>query len=361
MGPIRDFDFDAAILFSDLLFPLEALGMSLSYDDGPPKLDGPLDEERIARFRPLDERPAAIALSSRSDRADAPPVAGGQGPDRICRRPVDAVCVCHGRLARGRDASGQVVVAALSPVRRAHFAAHACANIAQQLEAGADVVMVLDTAAGELPPAYFDRDVAPGPRRTCAGCFRDASAITQRPRIPRCYTPAMAAAPWGGIGVDSRWDLAAVLAQPGRTGFVQGNFDPAWLFLPHDDLVAAIAQFLAPIRALDAESTPRLDLRARSRCPAGHARSGRPHFRHFGQGSIRMTTLSLTQLLEKYDVPVPRYTSYPAVPNWQETPAASVVVRRAQRRARRPTRRRWRSTFTCRSARRSARFAAATR
>ena len=37
-----------------------------------------------------------------------------------------------------------------------------------------------------------------------------------------------------------------------------------------------------------------------------------------------MTTLSLTQLLEKYDVPVPRYTSYPAVPNWQETPGPSV-------------------------------------
>jgi oxygen-independent coproporphyrinogen III oxidase len=35
-----------------------------------------------------------------------------------------------------------------------------------------------------------------------------------------------------------------------------------------------------------------------------------------------MSTLSLSQLLEKYDVPVPRYTSYPAVPNWQETPTA---------------------------------------
>jgi oxygen-independent coproporphyrinogen-3 oxidase len=36
-----------------------------------------------------------------------------------------------------------------------------------------------------------------------------------------------------------------------------------------------------------------------------------------------MSTLSLTQLLEKYDVPVPRYTSYPAVPNWQDTPGVA--------------------------------------
>jgi len=35
LGPIDDFDFDVAILFSDILFPLEALGMSLRYDPGP--------------------------------------------------------------------------------------------------------------------------------------------------------------------------------------------------------------------------------------------------------------------------------------------------------------------------------------
>src|ERR1700728_1750416 len=38
MGPIEDFGFDAAILFSDLLFPLEAMGMGLRYEPGP-KLD----------------------------------------------------------------------------------------------------------------------------------------------------------------------------------------------------------------------------------------------------------------------------------------------------------------------------------
>ena len=34
-----------------------------------------------------------------------------------------------------------------------------------------------------------------------------------------------------------------------------------------------------------------------------------------------MNGRALSALLEKYDVPVPRYTSYPAVPHWQETPA----------------------------------------
>ena len=35
LGPLQDFDFDAAILFSDLLFPLEAMGMGLKYEVGP--------------------------------------------------------------------------------------------------------------------------------------------------------------------------------------------------------------------------------------------------------------------------------------------------------------------------------------
>src|SRR4051794_35817704 len=43
LGPIRDFNFDAAILFSDLLFPLEVMGMGLKYDEGP-KLDWHLRE-----------------------------------------------------------------------------------------------------------------------------------------------------------------------------------------------------------------------------------------------------------------------------------------------------------------------------
>src|SRR5213080_1838338 len=48
LGPVVDFDFDAAILFSDLLFPLEALGMGLEYTDRGPQLEWRLDAKSVS-------------------------------------------------------------------------------------------------------------------------------------------------------------------------------------------------------------------------------------------------------------------------------------------------------------------------
>src|SRR5450755_4212446 len=50
LGPIEEFGFDAAILFSDLLFPLEAMGMGLRYAPGPQldwHLQTPSDLQRL--------------------------------------------------------------------------------------------------------------------------------------------------------------------------------------------------------------------------------------------------------------------------------------------------------------------------
>ena len=35
LGPIREFDYDVSILFSDLLWPLEGLGLPLEFNPGP--------------------------------------------------------------------------------------------------------------------------------------------------------------------------------------------------------------------------------------------------------------------------------------------------------------------------------------
>src|SRR5438552_9127948 len=53
LGPVLDFDFDAAILFSDLLFPLEALGMALKYTAHAPHLECKLDPTSLSALPSL--------------------------------------------------------------------------------------------------------------------------------------------------------------------------------------------------------------------------------------------------------------------------------------------------------------------
>jgi uroporphyrinogen decarboxylase len=99
-----------------------------------------------------------------------------------------------------------------------------------------------------LPPSYFHREVAPD-LTSLADTFAGRVGYYAKAAHPAHLDGAMAMARWAGIGVDSRWDLASLLVAP-RQGFVQGNFDPAWLFLPEPDLAAALSGFLEPIAAL---------------------------------------------------------------------------------------------------------------
>ncbi len=252
MGPIRDFDFDAAILFSDLLFPLAALGMALSYDEGPPALDGPLDERRIAEFRSLDEAASLLRFQADGVAATREVLPAEKGLIGFVGGPWTLFVYA---MEGGHSGPMRVAKSSWDLYRR--FAARATPligeAIAMQLAAGADVVMMLDTAAGDLPPAYFDRDVAPA-IAGLARRFPDRVGYYAKAAHPALMSGALAEAPWAGFGYDSRWDLAALLQNPGRQGFVQGNFDPAWLFLPPDDLREALLDFLRPVAALDPAS-----------------------------------------------------------------------------------------------------------
>src|SRR5690606_31040486 len=53
----------------------------------------------------------------------------------------------------------------------------------------------------------------------------------------------------------------------------------------------------------------------------GNAGGCGAELRHHGPRGVVMTADLLSSLLEKYDVPVPRYTSYPSVPHWHDVPS----------------------------------------
>ena len=125
-------------------------------------------------------------------------------------------------------------------------------NIRLQFDGGADMVMVFDTAAGELSPDAFSEVTAPD-LSSMAKAFPGRLGYYAKALTPAHFAPphSLAGDPWAGVGVDAQWNLAATLRHRPVNGFVQGNFDQTRLQLTGADLDREIDCFVAPVRALD--------------------------------------------------------------------------------------------------------------
>jgi uroporphyrinogen decarboxylase len=251
MGPIEDFDFDAAILFSDLLFPLEALGFGLSYDDGPPKLDGSLDDDRIRRFRSQKDALERLTFQRDAMRATRARLA----PDKALIGFVGGPWTLFVYAVEGTHA-GRLARAKASPELYRSFADRLVPllveNIRLQFEGGADVVMIFDTAAGELAAVDFANRMAPDLDRLAAAFPRRLGYYAKG--ADAAHFAGLRHAAWAGIGIDWRWNLAETLAARPAPGFVQGNFDPEALRAATPEFTAAFDRFLTPLRSLSPET-----------------------------------------------------------------------------------------------------------
>src|SRR5712692_11444287 len=154
LGPVLDFDFDAAILFSDLLFPLEALGMGLEYTDRGPQLGWKLDERSVSRFRSVEDAWPHLLFQGEAVRATR----GRLPEDRSLIGFVGGpwtlfVYAVEGSHAGSLTASKKLL--SLFPRFCELIVPLLARNIELQLKCGAELVMIFDTAAGELAPGVF--------------------------------------------------------------------------------------------------------------------------------------------------------------------------------------------------------------
>jgi uroporphyrinogen decarboxylase len=265
LGPIQDFDFDVSIFFSDLLFPLEAMGMGLAYSDSKgPELGWHLDSENVSRLRPVDEaiegllfQKEAIIRTRKALPADKSLIGFVGSPWTLFTYAV-----------QGRHAGSLQDVKAkldLFPAFCDRVVPLLIRNIEIQLEGGAEVVMVFDTAAGEISPWLYREAVLPQiakMARTFPGKLGYYSKATQKSYF---VDPIWREGVFAGMGIDHRWDLATVLAErvPGQ-GFIQGNFDEALLFTPEDRFGTRLQSYLEPIDRMSVEA------RAGWVCGLGH-------------------------------------------------------------------------------------------
>ena len=232
LGPIEDFDFDVAILFSDILFPLMAIGVDLIFEEfGGPKLQSPLNASVLLKapspdqaVRQMDFQKEALIQTRKVLPANKSLIGFVGGPFTL-----------FAFATQGTHKNGIREAKLLAPSLWKPFADIMVPllekNIRLQFEGGAEVVMILDTAAGELGfEDLHEKVIEPLNQLTKAfpgklayyakGLTNDGFSLVQKNVKGLC-----------GVGIDHRLSLRNQLqASP---GFVQGNFDPELMHLEH--------------------------------------------------------------------------------------------------------------------------------
>lgn len=277
LGPVEEFDFDVSILFSDILFPLEGLGMGLEYTDQGPRLDFQLDSDNIKKLNDPAQAIEFMQFQKKAVQATREVLPKNKSLIGFIGGPwtlfVYAVEGSHAGSLIKSKADPQLFhlfLEKMYPLLKA--------NIQLQLDGGAEIVMIFDTAAGEVSPLFFESEIQPVLSRLSrdfAGKIGYYSKGTQRAFFNQSFSEL----PWAGLGVDHRWTIKDAFSVLDK-GFVQGNFDQALLFQSESTFKSSLETFLKNMKALTPEQ------RAGWVCGLGHGvlpKTPEAHVKYFVQ------------------------------------------------------------------------------
>ncbi len=229
LQPVRRYGVDAAILFSDIVVAVEAIGFGVEVRPGVgPVVDRPFaDHADLARLRPLEPE-ADIPV----DRRDDPPAAATSWTVPLIGF-AGAPFTLASYLVEGGPSREHVRTKAMMWGRPDLWAALmnrladiAIATLRAQIQAGAQAVQLFDSWIGALSPADYRRHVLPASQRVLEG-VADLG-------VPRIHfgvgtgelLEAMAEAGADVVGVDWRVPIDRARARLGPGVAVQGNLDP---------------------------------------------------------------------------------------------------------------------------------------
>jgi len=234
LQPLRRFHLDAAIIFSDILLPLQAFGCELTFDPGP-RIAKPI--RCSAEIEALSARPMAevapyvgdaVALLRRELSGRVPVIGFAGAPFTLAAY-----------LTEGHGHDGFPAVRALRAADPAaldslleKLTALVIEHLNLQIAAGADAVQIFDSWAGILSPDDYSSFALPAVRRVIRSMRRD--------HVPVIYFAPAAdhllelATSTGADVIGLCWRTRLDLARR-RTGgrvALQGNLDPAALLAP---------------------------------------------------------------------------------------------------------------------------------
>ncbi len=246
MQPVRRYGVDAAIVYSDIVVPVAAIGFGVDVTPGV----GPVVTEPFARrhdlqrLRPLEpdvDTPYVLeTVRLLVDQLDVPLIGFAGAPFTV------ASYLIEGRPSRTYVRTKSLMAAdpALWHDLMERLADLAIVSLRSQIDAGASAIQLFDSWAGALAPPDYEELVLPHSRRVL-----DAVADLGVPRIHFGVGTGellglMASAGADVVGVDWRVPLDVARTRVPAGTALQGNLDPAICAAPWPVVEARVRDVL---------------------------------------------------------------------------------------------------------------------
>jgi uroporphyrinogen decarboxylase len=248
LQPVDILGVDAAILFSDILIPLEAMGMRLEFSDKEgPVLSEPIrskssverliipDVEEDLPFifdtikllvKELENKVPLIGFSGAPFTLATYMIEGGTSKNFLHTKKLmfQNTQVFHYLMETLTD----MVVSYLSA----------------QIRAGAQAVQIFDTWAGILTPVDYKKFACPYVKKAVADLKKEGVPIIYFVNDCAGILKEVRKSGADVISVDWRIDLGDAVKKIGKKIVVQGNLDPCALFLPREKLEERVKDIL---------------------------------------------------------------------------------------------------------------------
>ncbi|MGA0614547.1 uroporphyrinogen decarboxylase [Paracoccus sp. KR1-242] len=243
LQPIRRYDFDAAILFADILLIPQALGLDLWFVTGEgPRLSTVTSAAEVTALKPVDAIHETLSPVYETVR-----ILSRELPDRTTLIGfAGAPWTVATYMIAGRGTPDQGPAHAFKDADREAFSAlidrvteATIAYLLAQVAAGAEVVKLFDSWAGSLRGRDFD-DFALKPAQRIIAALK-----ARHPHLPVIAFPREAGPRYAGFARATGADCVALdnsvsadwaAAEVQKDGCVQGNLDPRLLVQGGDAL-----------------------------------------------------------------------------------------------------------------------------
>lgn len=246
--PVKRLGVDAAILFSDILILVDAMGMEISFNEEKgPILQNPIRDkngiDRLSIPEPEEDIPFVMETIRvlRRELVGKVPLIGFSGAPFTL-----ASYMVEGRTSRNFTRIKMMMYqrpslyhALLQKVSKA-----IALYILAQIKAGAQAIQIFDTWAGALAPQDYKEFALPYTKAIIEEVRRDSSLHSEGEVVPIILyingvggiLELMKEAGPDVISLDWRIDLDKAVNRLGKDIAVQGNLDPSALFLPYDKI-----------------------------------------------------------------------------------------------------------------------------